>query len=298
MNFSYFKSIALLFTAFIIFSFAVVSESYSLNFSARFSNNDNSITYNLSKPTKVFDLPSKLAEISGLDFDTNTNVLISVNDEKGKIYGINKFTGAVLGSYSFGKSGDYEGIEQLNDKIAVVNSSGTIYLFDTESQETIKIKTPLSEENDVEGLAFSEDYNALLLACKGRSLNNSSDTKSIYAFNLDNHTLEKFPFLEIDQNELKGFLVSKSAKPSFLKRINKFAPSGISIHPETGDFYICSARGSSLVIFNAEKTIKEIIFFNEDDMPQPEGITFDNDSNLFISSEGDNYGKIFVFDSE
>ena len=61
--------------------------------------------------------------------------------------------------------------------------------------------------------------------------------------------------------------------------------------------YIISARGSSLVIYdipedfgsnNSQKVaeLRTIVFLDAKMIPQPEGITFDSDNNLYISSEG------------
>ena len=51
-----------------------------------------------------------------------------------------------------------------------------------------------------------------------------------------------------------------------------------------------SAKGSLLIIFNSQKELKDIIFLNEKELPQPEGICFDNQANLYISTERKNNG--------
>jgi len=259
--------------------------------------------YNFNSP-EVFLLDKKLTEISGLAFDRNKDYFLAHNDEKGHIYVINKTDGAILKDFKFGSKGDYEGIACLNDKYVVVGSNGRLHFYDDENDETQTVKTKLSSTNDVEGLCFLSENNQLLLACKGRSFENLNEkaTKVIYSYDLDSNQLNEDPFLKINRDDLEKIVKrdyleeSESKIRKLVNRIKDFAPSGIAIHPETKAYYIVSARGSTLVVIDSNKELDEVIFLNDKTNKQPEGISFDKESNLYISTEGRGLrAKIFKF---
>ncbi len=259
---------------------------------------DSSNIINFNQPSKTLTLPFALSEISGLDYDSKNDVLLAVNDERGKIYKIHKEKGKIVSKISFGDAGDYEGIEIVNDQIVMVNSSGALFFYDPDRRRTREVPTILSQANDVEGLFYDKKKERLLLACKGKVLKKGKKyERAVYAYDLEADSLKTKPYLKIDIKDLKKFM--KANKPDFttFSRIEKFAPSAIVRHPETKDIYVCSARGSSLLIYDKEKEIKNIVFLNEYKIPQPEGLSFDDDGNLYISSEG-RRGKIFRFDAK
>ena len=163
-----------------------------------------------------------------------------------------------------------------------------------DTNESNIVKNKLKKENNIEGLAYNQSKNELLIACKGEMIKSKGDKeKAIYSFSLETRELENKPFLTISDKELKEQLKKQYATSNFSEkelkkrksRAIEFSPSGIAIQPTTGDYYIVSARGSLLVILNAQKKIKHITFLNEKHLPQPEGICFDTNETLFISSE-------------
>lgn len=256
------------------------------------------LQYNFENPVSVLKLDKSLSEISGLGFHTQEDVLLAINDEKGIIYKLNKTDGKIRQKTIFAKYGDYEGIEQFENKTIVINSSGVLFFRDFETNKTKKISTKLSTKNNIEGLAFDKTNKQLLLACKENSINSTKENiKSIYALDINNLKLNDTAYLEIHLENLSEFVIQKNSNDGYLKRIKKFAPSGIAIQPENRDIYIISARGSSLLIFSKDEVLKNIVFLNEDQLPQPEGITFDNSQNLYISTEAKR-GKIFVYEME
>jgi len=89
---------------------------------------------------------------------------------------------------------------------------------------------------------------------------------------------------------------SKSKIKKLTNRVKDFAPSGIAIHPLSKEYYLISARGSTLVILDTNRQFKDLIFLNDKSNKQPEGICFDGQSNLYISTEGHGLSaKIFKF---
>ena len=65
-----------------------------------------------------------------------------------------------------------------------------------------------------------------------------------------------------------------------------FMPSGIAIHPDTKDVFLISSVGKLLVVLNKNGKIIDMAPLKRSLFRQPEGITFDKEGNMFISSEG------------
>jgi len=256
------------------------------------SDPDGAFDYN--SPDFTFVLDSNLREISGLSYDLSDNTLIAVDDESGKYFHLNPIDGKVTNKIRFHRDGDYEAIAYNDSKVIIAKSSGNLYVKEKNVVKTKVYKNKFKSRNDVEGLAFLPESNTLLVACKGSTLdeNDKENIKCIYKFSLTDSLLEEQPYLSIDRNELKQFITDRFSKHSIISkakmtnRIKDFAPSGIAVHPDSQDLYILSARGSTLVIYDKELKLTDIIFLNAKTIPQPEGICFDNENNLYISTEG------------
>jgi len=260
-------------------------------------------SYNFEEPLLTMNLPLALLEISGLSYYPKTNQLLSVNDERGWIFFLNATTGEVEENKTFSGNGDFEGIEWAGDKISIVKSNGDIYFYEEGKKEPqSKIKTALKPSNDIEGLAFDEDNNQLLLASKGNPNLGKSDkykkTKNIFSFDLGKNELVEEPFLSVEDDVLEDYVkdfadkndFSKKKKKKLKGRVNDFSPSGIAIHPKTKDFYLLSSKGKLLIIFDKNKELKEVIFLDQKIHRQPEGICFAPNGDLFISNEGKGLG--------
>ncbi|NNL91839.1 MAG: hypothetical protein HKO66_06385 [Saprospiraceae bacterium] len=266
---------------------------------------DSTYSYDFKSPSNTFILEKKLVEISGLAFDSSSNYFLSNNDEKGHIYKLDVNTFKIKEDKKFGKRGDYEAIEKVGDDIITCKSSGKLFFYNEITTKTISYDTPLKSQNDVEGLCYDPRINSLILACKGQPINaekGRKNQKSVYLFDLEKKELNQDPFFSIYDEDLAAIVnrkfqnESKSKIRKWVKRAKEFSPSGIAINPESGDYYLISAKGSLLLILSEEKKLKNIIFLNSKTNPQPEGICFDKESNLYISTEGQGLrGKIFKF---
>ena len=62
-------------------------------------------------------------------------------------------------------------------------------------------------------------------------------------------------------------------------------PSGIAIHPVSGDLYLLSTVPQLLLILSATGRIISVNRLNPELFEQPEGIAFDEYQNLYISNE-------------
>ncbi len=261
--------------------------------------------YNFETPSETFVLDNRLGEISGLTYDLANDLFLSNNDEEGKIFTLDPTTFNINSEYKFSKKGDFEAIAKVDDYIVVSKNTGTLYFYNQTSNETISYNTELNTRNDVEGMCFDKETGSLLIACKGQpiaKIRGKKNQKCVYLFDLNEKKLNVDPYLTVMDSELTSFVesshsgISKSKLKKLKRRVKSFAPSGIAIHPINGDYYLISGRGSVLVIIGKDKQLKDVIFLNSKSNPQPEGITFDKDNNLYISTEGKGFsGKIFKF---
>lgn len=266
-------------------------------------------SYHLDEPDTTFLMPGKLKEISGLSLSSDARFLLANNDEHGKIFFLNKETGEVENDFKFEADGDYEGIEMVGEKVFVVKSSGTIYETEKtggKEMQTIVHKNFLDSDANVEGLGYDPTSNCLLLACKGKAGKGDEfkHKRAVYAYDLAKGELLETPALLIDREEIqkrvetgdKG-LAEKLAEFFDPKLADDaFAPSGIAVHPATNEIYILSSVGKLLVIVSNSGKILHLEPLDPAIFQQPEGICFDQDGTLYISSEGKNgAGKVMRF---
>jgi uncharacterized protein YjiK len=236
-------------------------------------------SYNLGRPDEKFILPQKLAEISGLSY-SNDGQLYCVNDEQGKIFVYSTTEKDIIKTIDFGKNGDYEGIEIVDNTVYVLNSDGKIKAIDLATEKSKNIDCSQKEVLEYEGLGYDSDKNSLLLAAKEMKGN-----KKIYEYNLSSESM-KVRFIIPE-----SFIDANSDK-------KEFKPSGIAVHPISKEIYIMASAGKKLIVISAgNEKIKQ---YNLDNQlfAQPEGICFSPNGELFVSSEGKGgSGYILKFNS-
>ncbi len=265
-------------------------------------------SYDFDNPDVVFELPKALKEISGLSV-LDENHLAAIQDEKGKIYKISIDQGKLEKETRFAKDGDFEGIELAGKDLYVLRSDGDIYRirnFDAKNPgkevDSKKYETFLSQKHDTEGLGYDSLNNRLLVVCKEDPGSGYKNSRTIYAFDLASHKLQKDPVLVIDLNQLEQMtpdnplnsFIRKLAAP--LKDLSGFKPSAIAVHPVTGQTFIVSSVRKLLLAYDDEGALNELWLLSEDLFRQPEGLAFLPNGDLFIASEGGNgRGKLMRF---
>jgi len=261
----------------------------------------NYFPYDLQNPDTIYRLPSYLEEISGISCFKN-NKIACVQDEHATIYIFNTKKGKVTSKIDFGKNGDYEDIAIVGNNAYVLRSDGTLFKVENfeESKKikVVKIKTPLSNKNDTEGLVFDKNTNSLLIASKASPTIKKEELytgfKTIYRFNLKNNKLIEQPFRLIDlsitdslkdRGRIENFSIETAKKLNLIEDDSSFHPSGIAIHPFNNNLYIISSVEKLLIVMNDTGEILNIIKLENRLFNQPEGISFSKTGDLFISNE-------------
>jgi uncharacterized protein YjiK len=242
------------------------------------------LPYDFENPTEKYDLPDKLKEISGLSY-YKENQLVCVNDEQGKIFIYDIKEQKIVDKIPFGKDGDYEGVEVVGDEVFVLKSNGKLKGFKIGVAFEREIDCSEPEVIEYEGLGYDSKSKYLLLVAKERT-KDVDDKKMIYAYDFDRKVL--FKHIAIPQDQVKDEANGKD-----------FRPSGIAVHPKTGQTFIIASDGKKLLVLSEKGQKEALISLNPKTYRQPEGICFSPEGDLFISSEGkDGDGYILRFVSK
>ncbi len=229
------------------------------------------LPYNFDAPSEKYDLPDKLKEISGLSY-YKPNQLICVNDEEGKIFIYDINEKKIIDENPFGKGGDYEGVEVVGEEVFVLKSNGKLKSFKIGVAFEREIDCSEPEVIEYEGLGYDPKSKYLLLVAKER-IKEVDDKKMVYAYDFDRKIL--FKHIAIPQEQVIDDAKGKD-----------FRPSGIAVHPKTGQTFILASNGKKLLILSEKGQKEALISLNPKTYRQPEGICFAPNGDLFISSEG------------
>ncbi len=253
--------------------------------------------YNLRSPDAITTMPYILHEVSGITcIDTST--LACIQDENGILFFYNIIRKEITRQVAFYANGDYEGIAMAGDTIYVLRSDGVIYEikdFISDDFTVTQFKTEIPSK-DNEGLCYDGESDRLLIACKDNTGKGdlSKDNRYIFGFDLISKSLKTDPVFTFDIDGLKEFaktnnidLPLKSSKKGLAVEPDlKFRASGIAIHPITGRLFLLSAEDHLLFIFDTSGSVQQMISLNRVMFNQPEGITFLENGDMFISNEG------------
>lgn len=251
---------------------------------------DQEIYYAIDNPDKKYFLPYVLEEVSGLGWKED-NILLAVDDEKGKVFEYSLIKKDIVNSIKFFRGDDFEGVELVNKHIYVLRSDGDIFKIKYSADKEVKpkkIETELSKKNDTEGLGYDPEKGWLLIACKEKAEIGDKDIKgrAFYAFDLEKDKLKKKPLFTIGTKELEAFWESKKDYDYDPDRI-KFKPSAIGFHPISKDYYIISSVGRMVLVVDQEGNIQASYPIAPGILGQPEGIAFAPNGDMYISSEGE-----------
>ena len=222
-------------------------------------------------------------EISGITFkDGNSNILYAEQDEEGKVYYLKP--GDTKAQHTkFGKNGDYEDIAICGDKMILLRSDGSLYVFPfseigkPEAANVQEYKNVLPG-GEYEGLFCDNATRQLYALCKNCRNADASEAATGYILSLTaSGAIEQQGGFSISVKEITSIAKQKQMK---------FQPSALALHPVSHDWYILSSVNKLLVITDQNWKVKEAYHLNPSIYLQPEGIAFDKNANLYISNEG------------
>lgn len=261
--------------------------------------------YQFDAPDQILKLEDELREISGLSISPDGNQLIAVQDEKGILYYLDKNSGKITSKKEFWKDGDYEGVEAVGKDVYAIKSTGTVYWIknaDQEEIETEKFNYDLNKDNDVEGLGYDGSSQMLLLACKAHP-DDMKDARGIFGFSLKDMRLLQDPVYMLTLGAVHKYL-DTNPPITRLEKVKKFfdedeldfSPSALAVHPISGDLYLVSSKGKMIVVMNRRNEVIYIQKLEKEEHPQPEGLCFDREGNMYISNEGGgDEGTILIY---
>jgi hypothetical protein len=238
--------------------------------------------YNLNSPVK-YKMPDDLAEVSGIAFrNGKADSLYAEEDESGRVYYF-KPGDKTLKYSKFGKSGDYEDIAILGDKVILLRSDGTLFVFafkdlrNPQIPNVQRIAAPLPK-GEYEGMYADEKEGLLYVLCKN-SGKNAGKQGIVTAFKFDKDTqLIAVKNADIRVSEIEAIAGQKGIT---------FRPSALAKNPLTNEWYVVSSVNKCIVVTDVNFKVKAVYALNPSLFLQPEGIAFDNQNNLYISNEGD-----------
>lgn len=295
-------SVLALFASLIFFSFCY-PKPVNLNPKA-----EEPFLYNLESPDDKYKLPGYLEEVSGLSY-YGKGKIACVQDEKAFIYVLNLEEEKISKKYDFGSDGDYEDIAVVGKTAYILENNGDIFRvkdFKKKDRKIKKYKTPLKEKNDCEGMAYDPLLNALLIACKGSPSIEKEEPyegyKAIYKFDLEEKELDETPYFLVDLKRLDSYMdqnvftrlsvkVAKSLR--LIDSETNFQPSGLAIHPLSGEIYVIASAGKLLIILNRQGKVQDVKELDPKEFRQPEGICFSPNGDMYISNEGQG-GKGYI----
>ncbi|MBA6154473.1 SdiA-regulated domain-containing protein [Gelidibacter maritimus] len=229
---------------------------------------------------ETWELPDALDEVSGIVW-VDDNTLACVQDENGIIYVYDLYESSIKEEIPFAGNGDYEGIALNKIDLFVMRSDGLLYEINNwrEANRTISAhETGFKSSHNMESLVYSPNDSSLLTAPKDKDSDDSF--KGIYKISMTDKSVDlDAPTYKIDLN---ADALSKYRSKKLRKTFN---PSEIAVHPITKDIYVLEGKNPKLMILDQQGALKTVLKLDEINFPQPEGMTFSTDGELYISNE-------------
>ena len=235
--------------------------------------------YNFGEPV-IEKIDNKLQEISGLTWDRKNDEFYAHNDEKGILFVLDREKKFILREIPFGKKGDYEDVSLYNGVPYVLRSDGTIFKIEIKSDGTGNGaeagELDIKGSKDFETLYYDNTRKALIMLCKNCKIDDK-ETVSAFAFYPDSIGFVSEPVYQLDIERIKEL----APQPT-----SRFQPSAACINPVNKKLYIVSSASNQLAIADSSGNIESVFVLAKKLFPQPEGITFKGNGDMYISNEG------------
>ncbi len=219
-------------------------------------------------------LAEELNEISGIAYDSNSNTLVTVNDEEGKIFFLDLLTGQIKNMLKFAGKDDYEELFYGPDALWVMVSSGRfikVKFSNRQVKETQPISFPVPTDGEFEAAWYEAGTGKVWIACKKCKGNTP------YMVGADEKADGSTSFTTINLDF--SMLPAGDGKPPF-------RASAACINPRDGKVYMLSSPDKKILKMTTTGKVQEVIKLDPVVFKQPEGICFSSDGTLYISNEG------------
>jgi uncharacterized protein YjiK len=225
-------------------------------------------------------LDIRLREISGIAWETIRNRFLAINDESGKLFLINNEFKEIDSTYTFGGKGDYEDIAIVNGIPYILRSDGVITKFNKDSAISVSQSKKLDIKGsvDFETLYYDTGRKALIMLCKNCAVDDKDEVNA-YAYYIDSIGFDTKPVYQINVDSVKKLAP---------RQTSRLQPSGAAINPKQQKLYILSSASSQLVVTDLNGKVEGVYVLSKRLFPQPEGICFRANGDMYISNEGGN----------
>lgn len=247
--------------------------------------------YALEAPDETQELPKVLREVSGLTDVSNLEVAC-VQDEEGTIFIYHLGERRIAAKIPFAEAGDYEGITRVDRAFFVLRSDGALFEVADYASASPKVSMTALEmpTRDNEGLCYDTFEQRLLISSKSRlgKSNEDRQTQGLFTFDLKTRRADTQPSVILDLNAVIDGREKVRETKRGRKRVlpSRFLPSSVTVHPNSGDFFVLSAVAHNLAVFTRKGELKSQHPLDVQLFPQPEGITFLPNRELVIVNEG------------
>ena len=219
-------------------------------------------------------LKRPLREISGIDY-LSDDQLVAINDEAGKLFFVDPASGKYE-VFEFGEKDDYEDLVIAGSSYIIMNSKGHLFEVSVNEKKLMASYTNnFGKQIEFESLCFDKANDQLLLICKECGKNSSSI--NAYRFDLASRTYQPGTYFTIAWLDIRRMMKDNSIECK---------PSAAAINPRTGKLFIIASLGKTLLQCSVTGELEACYGLNPDHFPQPEGITFSPDGDLYIANEG------------
>lgn len=225
------------------------------------------------KGKTVFVLHKDLLEVSGIDH-LEGDKIAAVNDEKGAVFVVDLQTDSI-NELKFGDNDDYEEIVKVDSSYFILISNGDLIEFYPDSAERRSYKFRHKGKIEFESMFFHPKAGKLVLISKEQRKKRTAITA--FSFDLKTRRFDTTPFFNITYKEV------------FVKLENYNAdckPSAAALNPINNKLYILASVGMLLLECTPEGRLLKIYKINPTHFPQPEGISFADNGDMYISNEG------------
>lgn len=232
-----------------------------------------------NRPVARWELPSLLAEISGLAL-TPDGRLLAHGDEGSDVFEIDYRTGLIVKRFALGPdpvTEDFEAIAVHDSVVMLFTSKGRIFQFtEGENGESVPYRTHTLEVDDAcrefEGAAYDAQTGRVVLVCKTPRGKLDNDAVLIYRVAVDSAGGFERVDVPVDSIRARG------------PKWKGFSPSDIAIRPDNGNYLLVAGPEKGY----AEVTPQGAVLLARalpQRHPQTEGIAVSRDGLLILADE-------------